>query len=75
MTPSKRSTAERDYNPAPNTYENSDHTPHAWMEDAGNILKRCKVCDTYIDSTSTSEKGLLAELCDHCWELQNEDMP
>ncbi len=57
MTPPKSSTSERDYNPDVNTDVNSDHTPHAWMIDNGNIRKRCKVCDTYIDSTNTSEKG------------------
>ena len=31
----------------------------------------CKVCGTDIDSKNTSKKGILAELCDKCWELQD----
>jgi len=32
--------------------------------------KTCKVCDKTVDSRS--KKGLLAELCGECWELQND---
>jgi hypothetical protein len=32
----------------------------------------CKVCDRIITSSDTSKEGLLAELCDNCFKLQND---
>lgn len=32
----------------------------------------CKACDRIITSSDTSEEGLLAELCDNCFRLQND---
>lgn len=40
-----------------------------------NTKRTCKTCDTTIDITNTSLKGLLAELCEKCWKLANVDCP
>ncbi len=36
-----------------------------------NFRITCKVCETVIDDKNTSNNGLLAELCDKCWDLQD----
>ncbi|MEM2759234.1 MAG: hypothetical protein QXU32_03405 [Nitrososphaerales archaeon] len=33
--------------------------------------KSCKLCNKTIDVKNNKMEGLLAELCDECWELQN----
>lgn len=36
-----------------------------------NAHKTCKVCDTIIDTANTRGDRLIADLCNHCWEVQN----
>jgi len=33
--------------------------------------KTCKVCDKIIDTANTDGNRLIADLCNHCWEVQN----
>ncbi|MGH9878531.1 MAG: hypothetical protein ACRD5H_12910, partial [Nitrososphaerales archaeon] len=33
--------------------------------------KTCKVCDKIIDVANTDGDRLIADLCNHCWEVQN----
>ncbi len=37
-----------------------------------NVRKECKVCDEPIDGKNTSMESLLVELCDKCWQTQDE---
>ncbi|MGH9909149.1 MAG: hypothetical protein ACRD32_00765 [Nitrososphaerales archaeon] len=37
----------------------------------GPVRKTCKICDEAIDAENTSKEGLLAELCDKCWQMQD----
>lgn len=36
-----------------------------------NTHKTCKVCDRIIDTANTDGDSLIADLCNHCWEVQN----
>ncbi|GEM_PF-6481289 len=36
-----------------------------------NSHKTCKVCDKVIDIANTKGERLIADLCNHCWEVQN----
>ena len=36
-----------------------------------NTHKTCKVCDKIIDTANTDGNRLIADLCNHCWEVQN----
>ncbi len=40
---------------------------------AGGLSRTCKVCNTSIDSANTSKKGLLAEVCDTCWQTLDSE--
>lgn len=40
-----------------------------------NSIRSCKLCDERIDGENTNRESLLAELCDECYQLQNDDMP
>jgi hypothetical protein len=39
--------------------------------ESGNTHKTCKVCDKTIDSANTDSDRIIADLCNHCWEVQN----
>jgi len=39
--------------------------------ESGKTHKTCKVCDKAIDSANTAKDRLIADLCNHCWEVQN----
>jgi hypothetical protein len=47
-------------------------TPDEYQMNVHNERKTCKVCDEHIDSANTSERGLLAELCDHCYNIEED---
>ena len=36
-----------------------------------NVHKTCKVCDKVIDTANTDGDRFIADLCNHCWEVQN----
>ncbi|MGH9922265.1 MAG: hypothetical protein ACRD38_05895 [Nitrososphaerales archaeon] len=36
-----------------------------------NAHKTCKVCDKIIDTANTDRDRFIADLCNHCWEVQN----
>jgi hypothetical protein len=36
-----------------------------------NTHKTCKVCDKAIDTTNTDGDRFIADLCNHCWEVQD----
>lgn len=48
---------------------NVERTQRIWQRAMGGT---CKACDRIITSSDTSKEGLLAELCDNCFKLQND---
>lgn len=47
-------------------------TPSEHQMDMQIARKTCKVCDEHINSDNTSEKGLLAELCNQCYQMEED---
>lgn len=39
--------------------------------ESANTHKTCKVCEKVIDGGNTDIDRLIADLCNHCWEVQN----